>query len=213
MKIRKSRVRFMKRNRGMVGIEAAIVLISFVIIAAAFAFMVVNMGLFATQSAKNTIQQGISEASSPLLTDGSIYVRASSQRVDALIIPLKTIGTAYVSMAQNSTIVTLTVQNRTAVANVYEGINSTDPYSASFDTLTAALGNNTGAQLFIGNSDGSSTLDYSETGFLVFHFGTTDQPAAAERVFIDIRPQNGAPLSVEIFVPPNLSNGWLTLGS
>src|SRR5208337_3837033 len=113
MKIRKLCDRFVKHDRGMVGIEAAIVLIAFVIIAAAFAFMVVNMGLLATQSAKSTIQQGITEASSPLMTDGSIYVRASSQKVDAIVIPLTTIGTAYVSMAQNSTIVTLTVQNRT----------------------------------------------------------------------------------------------------
>ena len=213
MKIRKLRDRFIKRNRGMVGIEAAIVLIAFVIIAAAFAFMVVNMGLFATQSAKNTIQQGITEASSPLLTDGSIYIRANSQKVDAMVIPLTTMGTAYVSMAQNSTIVTLTVQNLTGDANVYEGVNNTNPYTASFDTLVTALGNNTAAQLFIGNSDGSSTLDYGETGFLVFHFSTADQPTAGQNVFIDIRPQGGAPLSVEIFVPPNLSSGWLTLGS
>jgi len=212
MKIKKLRYRFMKRNRGMVGIEAAIVLIAFVIVAAAFAFMVVNMGLFATQNAKSTIQQGISEASSPLMTDGDIYLRADSQMVDAMVIPLTTIGTAYVSMAQNSTIVTLTVQNRTAYANIYEGINDTNPYNASFDTLVNALDNSTGAQLFIGNSDGSSTLDYSETGFMVFYFSTADQPAAGQNVLIDIRPQGGAPLSVQIFVPPNLSNGWLTMG-
>jgi len=213
MKIRKLCDRFVKHDRGMVGIEAAIVLIAFVIIAAAFAFMVVNMGLLATQSAKSTIQQGITEASSPLMTDGSIYVRASSQKVDAIVIPLTTIGTAYVSMAQNSTIVTLTVQNRTADANIYGGINDTNPYSASFDTLVTALGNSTGAQLFIGNSDGSSTLDYGETGFLAIYFSTADQPAPGEHIFIDIRPLGGAPLSVEIFVPPNLSNGWQTVGS
>jgi flagellin FlaB len=213
MNIKKALKKFSSKNRGMVGIEAAIVLIAFVIVAAAFAFMVVNMGLFATQNAKSTIQQGISEASSPLMTDGDIYLRANSQKVNALVIPLTTIGTAYVSMAQNSTIVTLTVQNSTGYANVYEGINYTNPYNASFDTLVTALGNSTGAQLFIGNSDGSSTLDYSETGFMVFYLSPADQPTAGENVLIDIRPQGGAPLSVQIFVPPNLSNGWLTMGS
>ncbi|RLE90526.1 MAG: flagellin, partial [Thermoprotei archaeon] len=39
----------LKKRKGIVGIEAAIVLIAFVIISAAFAFMVINMGLFATQ--------------------------------------------------------------------------------------------------------------------------------------------------------------------
>ncbi|MEM3162665.1 MAG: archaellin/type IV pilin N-terminal domain-containing protein, partial [Candidatus Bathyarchaeia archaeon] len=37
-----------KCKRGMVGLEAAIILIAFVIIAGTFAFMVINQGLFAT---------------------------------------------------------------------------------------------------------------------------------------------------------------------
>jgi len=213
MKIKKTLDRFLKKNRGIVGIEAAIVLISFVIIAAAFSFMVVNMGLFATQRGRDTIQQGISQVSSPLLLDGSIYLRASSGKVDAMVIPLKTIGTQYVSMMQNSTEVTLRVQNHTAIADVYEGINDTNPYTTQFDTLVDAVGNSTGAQLFIGNGNGDSALDYTEKGFLVFYYNGTDQAAQGEHIYVDIRPQNGAPLSVEIIVPPELTGGWLTVGS
>jgi len=214
MKIRKTRNKSLRRNRGIIGVEAAIVLISFVIIAAAFSFMVVNMGLFATQRGRDTIQQGISQVSSPLLTDGSIYLRASSGKVDAMVIPLKTIGTQYVSMAQNSTEVTLRVENHTAIADVYRGINDTNPYTTQFDTLVNAVGNSsTGAKLFIGNDDGDSSLDYSEKGFLVFYFSGTDQAAERERIYIDIRPENSAPLSVEIIVTPELTNGWLTVGS
>jgi flagellin FlaB len=36
-------------KRGIVGIEAAIVLIAFVVIAAALAYVVINMGFFAAQ--------------------------------------------------------------------------------------------------------------------------------------------------------------------
>jgi flagellin FlaB len=214
MNIRKALKKSLKQNRGMVGIEAAIVLIAFVIVAAAFSFMAVNMGLFATQRGRDTIQQGISEVSSPLMIDGSIYLRGSSEKVDAAVIPLETIGTQYVSMAQNSTEVTLRVGNHTAIANVYEGINDTNPYTAQFDTLVDAVGNSsTGAKLFIGNSDGGSSLDSNEKGFLVFYFSGTDQAAEREHIYIDIRPQNGAPLSIDVFVPPDLTNGWLTEGS
>jgi flagellin FlaB len=213
MNIRKA-LKKLKPNRGMIGIEAAIVLISFVIIAAAFSFMVVNMGLFATQRGRDTIQQGISQVSSPLMTDGNIYLRASSGKVDAMVIPLKTIGTQYVSMSQNSTEVTLRVGNHTAIADVYKGINDTNPYAAQFDTLVNAVGNSsTGAKLFIGNNDGDSSLDYNEKGFMVFYFSGTEQAADNERIYIDIRPQNSAPLSVEVIAPPELANGWLTVGS
>ena len=213
MNIRREVKRFLKRNRGMVGIEAAIVLIAFVIVAAAFSFMVVNMGLFATQSGKDTIQEGITEVSSPLMIDGSIYLRANSSMVNAVVVPLVTIGTQYVSMAQNSTEITLRVGNHTALANVYEGINGTNPYTAQFDTLVNVVGSSTGAKLFIGNNDGGSSLDSTEKGFLVFYFNGTDEAAEGEHIYMDIRPQNSAPLSVDIFVPPNLTTGWLTVGS
>ena len=206
--------KLLKQNRGIVGIEAAIVLISFVIVAAAFSFMIVNMGLFSTQRGRETIEQGILEASSPLISDGSILVRATSTNVvDAMVVPLKTMGVRYVSMAQNSSEITLRVENHTAIADVYLGINDTDPYAQPFDDLVSGVGTSTGANLFIGNSDGDTSLDYDEKGYLVFHFASADQADEREHVFIEIRPEKGAPISIEIIVPPQLTEGWLTIGS
>jgi flagellin FlaB len=212
MKIERRANALLKRNRGMVGIEAAIVLIAFVIVAAAFSFMVVNMGLFATQTGKDAVQQGISQVSSPLLVDGSIYMRASSGMVDAMVIPLETIGTNYVSMAQNSTGVMLRVGNHTAIADVYDGINGTSPFTAEFDTLVSIVGNSTGAMLFVSNGDGSPVLNSNEQGFMVFHLNSIDQAAQTEQIYVEIRPPNSPPLSVEILVPPNLADGWQTVG-
>ncbi|GBF09192.1 flagellin [Aeropyrum pernix] len=45
----------MKGRKGIVGIEAAIVLIAFVIVAAALAFVALNMGLFTTQKSKEVM--------------------------------------------------------------------------------------------------------------------------------------------------------------
>jgi len=213
-KTRKILQKFLKQNRGIVGIEAAIVLISFVIVAAAFSFMIVNMGLFSTQRGRETIEQGIMEASSPLIIDGSIMVRATSTNlVDAMVVPLKTMGIRYVSMAQNSSEITLRVQNHTAIADVYLGINNTDPYARTFDDLVSIVGISTGANLFIGNSDNDTSLDYDEKGYLIFYFASADQAEEREHIFIEIRPEKGAPISIEFIVPPQLTQGWLTIGS
>ncbi|RLG93478.1 flagellin, partial [Candidatus Bathyarchaeota archaeon] len=59
-------IRLHRDKRGIVGIEAAIVLIAFVVIAAALAGVVINMGFYSTQKVKGTIGRGISEASSAL---------------------------------------------------------------------------------------------------------------------------------------------------
>jgi flagellin FlaB len=204
----------------MVGIEAAIVLIAFVIVAAAFSFMVVNMGLFATQQGKNIIQEGISAVSSPLVTDGNIYLRAESGRVDAMAISLKTIGTRSVPMAQNATEVLLRVGNHTAIADCYTGIapdNTTDnPYTNTFSGLVSALQNQSGTgtccRLFVGNNNNNTSLDYGEKGFLVFYFSDIDQATANELIHAEIRPQEGTTISIEVLVPPDLVDGWQTSG-
>ena len=220
MKTKKMLGKLLKQKRGMVGIEAAIVLIAFVIVAAAFSFMVVNMGLFSTQRGRETIQQGVSEASSPLTLDGSIQVLAdnsASSNATAFMIPLKTLGVRYVPMSDSETEVTLRVEQHTAIADVYHGINTTvsptnSNLQALVDAVTGGSGNNT-AQLFIGNSDTDMSLDYDEKGFLVFALGTDNTAKQREHVFIEIRPEKGAPLTIEFIIPPQLTQGWHTIGS
>lgn len=201
-------------KRGMVGIEAAIVLISFVIVAAAFSFMVVNMGLFSTQRGRETIQQGIAEASSPLTLDGSVHIYCSNtNNVSGIVVPLKTMGVRYVPMNTPETEISIRIENHTAYADIYEGINATvDPTGASLGDLYS---NTTAgrAALFIGNTDSDSSLDYNEKGYLVISLNTGEEALEREHVFLEIRPESAAPISIEFIVPPQLTQGWHTIGS
>ncbi|MEM4933599.1 MAG: archaellin/type IV pilin N-terminal domain-containing protein, partial [Desulfurococcaceae archaeon] len=80
----------MAGKKGIVGIEAAIVLIAFVIVAAALAFVVLNMGMFTTQKSKEVMNQALNEASSALEVDGSIMAYVNDTGfVRAIYIPLK----------------------------------------------------------------------------------------------------------------------------
>jgi flagellin FlaB len=224
MKIKQNLRKLLKQNRGMVGIEAAIVLISFVIVAAAFSFMVVNMGLFATQRSKETIQNGVTQSSTPLVISGDIWVRANATApfyVDAIVIPLQTIGVRYVPMDVNATQVTLTVANRTAFADVYAGVapdNAIDnPYNNTFTSLVSQVttlgGGGTQAMLFLGNSNNNTSLDSTEKGYLIFNMNTPDRATHGEHIYVQIAPAQGAPLSLEFVVPPQLAEGWSTVGS
>ena len=59
-------------HRGIIGVESAIVLIAFVIVAAALAFVVLNMGFSTTQKAKTTIISSLAESSSALEIAGKV---------------------------------------------------------------------------------------------------------------------------------------------
>lgn len=120
-KIEKSIRRFIKQRKGIVGLETAIIMIAFIIIAAAFSFMIVNQGLIATEKSKSVIQQGL-QTGTPLIVDGSITVRtaASIGTVDYIVIPVKSFGTSFVNMGRNQTSIQLKIGDK-VFANAYLG--------------------------------------------------------------------------------------------
>jgi flagellin FlaB len=84
-------VRKTKLLKGIVGIEAAIVLIAFVVVAAALAFVVLNMGFYTTQRSKEVMSQGLAQASSALEIDGTVLAEVDnkSQRLTCAVIPIR----------------------------------------------------------------------------------------------------------------------------
>ena len=59
-------------ERGITGLETAIVLIAFVVVAAVFAFTVLTTGLFTSEKAKETAMAGVAATSSSLTVKGSL---------------------------------------------------------------------------------------------------------------------------------------------
>jgi len=156
----KNRLGYLRKRRGIVGLEAAIVLIAFVIIAAAFSFMVVNQGLFATERGKTVIQEGLKQASTPLTMDGSTFVRtmAGGDGVDVIVIPVRAFGVKYVAMWKNETVVSLKV-GKSAWANVYGGVLYT---YGGYDVTGEAVGTGDGTTADF-NLDHIPIVDGSET--------------------------------------------------
>ena len=64
-----------RAQQGITGIETAIILIAFVIVASVFAYVVLSAGLFSTQKAKEAIHAGLEEAQCTIEVKGNIYGR------------------------------------------------------------------------------------------------------------------------------------------
>jgi flagellin FlaB len=63
----------MKKESAFSGLEAAIVLIAFVVVAAVFSYVMLGAGFFATQKAQEVTYSGMKQATSNLILDGMIY--------------------------------------------------------------------------------------------------------------------------------------------
>jgi archaeal flagellin FlaB len=66
-----------KNSDAFTGLEAAIVLIAFVVVAAVFAYVILGAGFFTTQKAQETIHKSVEQSTSNLLLIGNVYGLAS----------------------------------------------------------------------------------------------------------------------------------------
>jgi flagellin FlaB len=60
-------------DEGFTGLEAAIVLIAFVVVAAVFSYVVLGAGFFTTQKAQQTVHTSVEQSSSTLEIVGNVY--------------------------------------------------------------------------------------------------------------------------------------------
>jgi flagellin FlaB len=65
-------------EEGFTGLEAAIVLIAFVVVASVFAFVVLGAGFFTTQKAQETVYKGIEQSTTNVQLVGNVYGLASN---------------------------------------------------------------------------------------------------------------------------------------
>ena len=81
--------RFHNEKSGITGLETAIVLIAFVVVAAVFAFTVLTTGLFTSEKAKETALAGVATTSSSLTVKGNVIAQTDAAGAAVNVIRLK----------------------------------------------------------------------------------------------------------------------------
>jgi flagellin FlaB len=191
-----------------VGIEAAIVLIAFVVIAAAMAYVVINMGFYSAQQAKSTIDKGIGEATSALTLDGFLVGRTNdSAAISWIAIPVKlAVGQSEVDM-DGDTVVIAVVGSDFALSNIYSGATNTT--TANVETLMTAVGSgnttagNATCYIFNDDGNGDTVLKQNEKAYIILFLGDS-LLANYSKVKVEVRTSRGAALMVQRDIPGGL---------
>jgi archaeal flagellin FlaB len=71
-----------KEQKGITGLETAIILIAFVVVAAVFAYTVLSAGLFSTQKSQEAVYSGLQETQNTLVVKGGVLSQAESKATD-----------------------------------------------------------------------------------------------------------------------------------
>ncbi|MGI0005154.1 MAG: archaellin/type IV pilin N-terminal domain-containing protein [Nitrososphaera sp.] len=206
-----------KNRRGVVGIESAIVLIAFVIVAAAIAFVVLNAGFATTDKAKNAISTSLSEASSALEVSGVSTGKGNvtASKISAYTVPIKLAGGG--SAVDISKIVIRYTSKTVSYDNIYKGALSNTTFASIDDaiqqvrdqniiTIMPGVGagpTNTVAVLYFAtNGNNNDVLDQAEQAVALVIFKDADRPGALDVSRLEVIPSFGAALTVERAIPP-----------
>jgi len=226
-------------HRGIIGIESAIVLIAFVIVAAALAFVVLNMGFSTTQKAKTTIVSTLQQAGSSLEVEGKIigssYIPGggAASGLNATSVPIKISGGGD-SVNLDPTLTAIKyLSNQITYDDIYAGtLISTGTYNslksataaaqtAGFISLDPFQGGDVGSDdwpletaAFIYwtiAANGNEILEAGEHANLAIVFAVGDLPAELDTIRIELIVSSGAALTVERQIP-NLTTEVVDLG-
>jgi len=186
----------------MTGLETAIILVAFVITAAAFAFVVLNMGFLTAEKAQSVISAGMTEASSSLLMDSGLVGQFENVTGSQQYAYLERL-TFYIKLSQGHTPVDL----------------SSDKLVATYTNsrchgviYSSAVANGTIMTVKGVNSDGDQLLEVGEKYRVTIDFSAIDpadmEPAGAdvyarpyEEFRVELRPSTGAVLAIERLIP------------
>lgn len=188
---RKTNYRRMLSKRGLTGLETAIILIAFIIVAAAFAFAVLNLGFASTQKSGEVLKAGLEEATSSIELAGSVIAMGGNTTNGMKVYN----ATLYIKTAIGKRPVDLS--SETLV------ISYVDPY-IKVDKLEIG----TQASVVELQGDGDTLIEYGELFKIVVFFDKIYEDASRVKLkpndvfVIEVKPLVGALLKVERRLPP-----------
>ena len=81
-KIKNALKTLQRGERGITGMETAIILIAFVVVASVFAYTVLSAGMFSSQSSQEAVYSGLEESRSPLSLHGFVVGKTNAAATD-----------------------------------------------------------------------------------------------------------------------------------
>jgi flagellin FlaB len=197
----------MRSERGITGLETAIILIAFVVVASVFAFTILSSGIFASERAKETAYAGVEETQTTLHPTGGVVALSGAVSATTAVNRLK----FTVSLTTDGDAVELTpayTAGSSGTAPISSGVSS--PLVVSYTDSTQHIADSRWTLAWLGNNDGDSLLEGDETAEITVWL----QPRASDdsfslsttsTVYMDHRLVGNGKFSLEITPPVGAS--------
>ena len=177
-------------ERGMTGLETAIILIAFVTVAAVFGYAVLSAGLFSAERGKETIYAGLNEAKSNMELSGSVIAKGNTENVTYILFTVKN------AIAGNP--IDLTVNDGSGTNKCVISLTTKNDYLNNVEWSKAAIGDDNGNNLLETGEQFEITLNLTDLGTEAL----TENLTANNTFSIQVKPSLGSTITIQRQLPP-----------
>jgi len=180
-----------RNQKGITGLETAIILIAFVIVASVFAYVVLSAGLFSAQKAKEAVHSGLEETRSTIELKGNVLAKM----VDGVVTKIYfTVGIPPGGASIDFTPTSNSTDNTTSNLVV---ISYNDAYQ-QFPSVNWTMQK-------LNTNDPDNLLDPYELFQVTVDMPSTANATAYSTFTLEVKPPAGAVLTIERTVPARVS--------
>ncbi len=178
-------------ERGITGLETAIILIAFVVVASVFAYTVLSAGIFSSQKAKEAIYSGLEEVRAALSLKSSIVAEDTDadDDIDQLVF--------IVAVALEGEAIDFTIPTDADTDGIADD-GSSNVVVISYSDQTQRIDDIDWSFTALGKDDSDSLLEPGEKFEITVDLSAMDGDIVTYTTFmIEVKPPNGSVLMIE----------------
>ncbi|MEX2247417.1 MAG: archaellin/type IV pilin N-terminal domain-containing protein [Dehalococcoidia bacterium] len=180
-------------ERGITGLETAIVLIAFVVVAAVFAFVVLSTGLFSSERGKETVYAGLAKTRGSMELTGAVLATSDGTQITTL-----TLGLSLAAGGDTVNLDATDASNRTVISYIDDAVTDNN-----LDYTTLEI---------VGDQD--NLLEQGELAEITIDVATecpTCVVFANENFTLELKPPSGSYMVIQRTTPASLENTVINL--
>jgi flagellin FlaB len=191
--------RLYRDEKGVTGLETAIILIAFVVVASVFAYTVLSAGIFSSQRGQEAVYAGLQQARSSLELKGAVVAKDvdSDNQVDQVTFTL--------ANAVSGEPVDLTVPTDSDSDGLADS-GSNNVTVISYMDQSERVDNLAWTKSFIGKNDGDNLLESEEKAQITVYLTATSGLGTYTDFTIEVKPPNGSVLSIVRTTPAKIDS-------
>jgi archaeal flagellin FlaB len=178
-------------ERGITGLETAIILIAFVVVASVFAYTVLSAGIFSSQKGQEAVYAGLSEARATMEIKGSMFAYGNTSGNTSTVTAVS--FTLTNAMKGQAIDLTPSDGNNTAVTIISYTDKNQHKSNLPYDVT------------FIGKNNSDYLLEQDEQAVITVDLTALDaSPGAYDTFTIEVKPVTGASVILNRTLPARI---------